>query len=272
MPLQRISDIDSATRAAVRELVGLDPVGALEYFDKLYVGPLSRRMDLAGASLLDCACGVAWLSVAAKLRGAGEVVAADLGAATLERAKAVLRLLDLEAEVPLVRADVTRLPFSDRRFDVVASIETLEHVPIERAMAELERVCGRFFVLETIHRHFPIDTHDTPYPLVHLLPTPLRRRINRRCGKHEVSGYPSLAQVEEPLRGFVLQTPFKTFQDVEEWEAIFPFEHPYQAGRRVSLEDRKWRMKRRYYRAAFSLLGKESRRVLDKIMGIYERG
>jgi hypothetical protein len=139
-------------------------------------------------------------------------------------------------------------------------------------MRELARVTGRFFLIETINRRFPLDTHDTSLPLVHWLPSALRAAVHRRVGGPEAPNrYPTLDEVEGALAGFVLRTHFKTFDDVEEWERAFPFAHPYQGGRNVSLSEPKWRAKRAYFRAVFGLLGHRGRGALDKIMGIYER-
>ena len=264
--------LDVAARARLRELTLLEPVPAIAFFDAFYAAPLAARLDLAGARILDCACGSGWLAAALALRGA-RVVAADLGAVPLARTGAVVSALGLGHAVAVLPADVTRLPFRDRAFDAVCSIETLEHVPIAPAMQELARVCGRFFVIETINRHFPIDTHDTPYPLVHWLPGPLRSRLHKRLRVDPPNRYPSVPEIERPLfaEGFALATPFKTFDDVDAWERVFPFSHPYQGGRAISLLQPKWRAKRRFYRTVFGMLGGNSRYFLDKIMGIYER-
>lgn len=266
-----IDAIDPAVRRKVADLVGLDPVAALRYFDNFYLAPLSRRVGIHEVSLLDCACGTGWLAMAARLRGARRVVAADLYPGTLETARAVARLLGLEDEIEWTTANVTALPFPDRQFDVVCSIETLEHVPVDLAARELARVCGRFFVVETINRRFPIDTHDTPYPLAHFLPDSIRRRVNTHYGTSEMNRYPSWGEVEAALTDFMLLTPFKTFVGPGEWEAIFPYENPYLSGQLVDLTQRKWRLKRWYYRANYACLGQRGRYGLDKIMGIYER-
>lgn len=270
--IDAIDAIDAEVRREVADLVGLDPVATLRYFDNFYLAPLARHMDIQGASLLDCACGTGWLAMAARMRGAGHVVAADLYPGTIEKARAVARLLGLEDQIEWATANVTQLPFDDRQFDVVCSIETLEHVPVIPASRELARVCARFFVVETINRRFPIDTHDTPYPLAHYLTKRIRRRVNTHYGTTEMNRYPSWGEVEAALTDFTLRTPFKTFADPGEWEAVFPYENPYLSGRPIDLAERKWRLKRWYYRANYACLGASGRYGLDKIMGIYERG
>lgn len=264
--------LDDAQRRRLHELTGLEPVGALAYFDRFYGAPLAARLDVTNARILDCACGLGWLAAALALRGARQVVAADLDTASLAKARVLMEMLGLQDRVQIVEADVTRLPWPDRHFDAVCTIETIEHVPITAAMAELARVCRRFFLIETINARFPVDTHDTSLPVVHWLPTPLRAAVHRRVGGPEQPNrYPTLEQIEAPLAGFVLRTHFKTFDDVEEWERAFPFAHPYQGGREASFTQRKWRAKRAYFRAVFGLLGHQGRGALDKLMGIYER-
>jgi SAM-dependent methyltransferase len=263
-------------RAHLRDFAGVDPDAAVVYFDRFYAAPLAARFGdkLSDARILDCACGSAWLSVALAKRGAKHIIAADLGKKALSRARLVVNAYDVGDVVTVCSADVTRLPFDDGAFDAVCTVETLEHVPVREAMRELVRVCRRVFVVETINRRFPIDTHDTPYPLVHWLPLPLRRRVHEKLGAPEPNRYPTLSDVERPLHraGFWLVTPFKTFDDVDAWRRVFPLHHPYQGGKRIDLDDnKKWRVKGKYYEVAFALLGKRSRHVLDKIMGIYER-
>jgi SAM-dependent methyltransferase len=72
------------------------------------------------------------------LASAAEVVGIDVSAAVVGAARA--RYPDLETVV----ADVRRLPFDDGRFDVVASISTLDHFAsyddVRTGLAELRRV------------------------------------------------------------------------------------------------------------------------------------
>jgi SAM-dependent methyltransferase len=259
------------SRAEIRAITGLDGDSAIKFFDRMFAAPLSRALDLRKSCVLDCACGLGWLSAALLLRGAKHVVACDLDPEKIAISERVLHALRLSDRVSFARADVCQLPFADGAFDAVCTIETLEHVPIDRALTQLARVCREVFILETPHRHFLFDTHDTPYPMIHLVPMRLRGRVHDWLGAPPPNVYPTLGQVERAFSDFALLTPFKTFKDVDEWERCYPLEHPYQGGRIVGPAQRLWRMKRFYYRTVFGLLGSESRRVLDKVTGIYRR-
>ena len=53
-----------------------------------------------------------------------------------------------ELGLPMVFGDATRLPFGDGAIDLVVGLEVMEHIPSpERALAEIERVCGGNIVL-----------------------------------------------------------------------------------------------------------------------------
>jgi ubiquinone/menaquinone biosynthesis C-methylase UbiE len=267
LPRWPISQEDGA---AIQSQCGLEPQATLDYFHRLFIEPLNALHPLAGASLLDCACGKGWVAVLAAHFGA-TVTGVDLSPGELAHAQRLAEAMGVGERVTFLEGDVTRLPFGDRAFDVVVSLETIEHVPHGPALNELVRVCDGTFVIETINQAFPVDTHDTPWPMVHWLPHPLRARVNRLRGNHEVSHYPTVVEVEQHLRDFDLKTPFKTFNDPEAWSRVFPLHHPYQGGARIDLKSRKWRLKKAYYQLAFSLLGKRSRFAMDKIQGIYQR-
>src|SRR5262249_48641484 len=148
-------------------------------------------LDIRKLRVLDCACGLGWLSAALLQRGAKHVVACDLDPDKIAIAERVHHALGLSDRVSFARGDVCQLPFADRVFDVVCTIETLEHVPIDRALTELARVCREVFILETPHRSFLFDTHDTAYPMIHLLPMRLRARVHDWLGAPPPNMYPT---------------------------------------------------------------------------------
>lgn len=95
------------------------------------------RRDLR---LIDCGCGNGWNL--ALMRRHGQVFAFDLTAGGLARARALDR--------PLVRADVTRIPFRSGTFDVATSFDVLQSVDDDgEAVVEMARVLrpgGRLLV------------------------------------------------------------------------------------------------------------------------------
>ncbi len=90
---------------------------------------------VAGKRVLDAACGEGYGSNLLA-RSAAEVVGVDVSAEAITHARERYSAgrVNLSFEV----ADATRLPFADRRFDVVVSFETLEH------LAAHEQLVGGF--------------------------------------------------------------------------------------------------------------------------------
>ncbi len=116
-----------------------------------------------------------------------------------------------------VVADGARLPFRDRSFDLVFSNSVIEHVgdlTRQRQFArEVTRV-GRKFHVQTPNRWFPIEPHLLT-PLVHFLPSGLRRRLLRNFTVWGLSTRPSQESVEE----FVAST---RLVDAGEMTSLFP--------------------------------------------------
>ena len=107
-----------------------------------------------GDRLLDAGCGLGWpLKVLTETRGA-RAVGADIDLGRLARARREVR-----GDVPLLAADVTRLPFPDDTFDKVLLSEVLEHVPDDLAgVHEVRRVLRPDGVVAVT-----VPNHDYPF-------------------------------------------------------------------------------------------------------------
>ncbi|MCZ7644508.1 MAG: class I SAM-dependent methyltransferase [Planctomycetota bacterium] len=83
-----------------------------------------------GAVVLDCACGTGYGSERLARRGAARVVGLDLARDALAYARRYHR----PKPAAFLRGDAARLPFAPETFDLIASFETIEHVPDDEAL------------------------------------------------------------------------------------------------------------------------------------------
>jgi 2-polyprenyl-3-methyl-5-hydroxy-6-metoxy-1,4-benzoquinol methylase len=110
------------------------------YRGRVYWGYLNMILEIAGniagKNVLDAGCGDGRFSAELKKRGA-DVTGVDLSEKALSFAKIFL------PDVNFLQAGIESLPLSDKIFDFIFFIETLEHIPPENipaVLSELKRV------------------------------------------------------------------------------------------------------------------------------------
>ena len=95
-------------------------------------------------TVLDAGCGEGFTLQAL---GSGKTFGCDISGAALQWAKRNL--------TPLNQADIHRLPYPDNAFDLVYSLEVLEHLPDSSlGLAELLRVSRRYALVSVPHEPF----------------------------------------------------------------------------------------------------------------------
>jgi 2-polyprenyl-3-methyl-5-hydroxy-6-metoxy-1,4-benzoquinol methylase len=130
----------------------------------------------APSSVLDVGCGEGALTQAwAVALGSARVVGVDLQDARLHAEWQARQSPNLN----FMAARAEELPFGDAEFDLVAAIESLEHVPDpDRALAEMVRVSGRHLLvsvpreplwrsLNLIRGAYPASLGNTPGHINH---------------------------------------------------------------------------------------------------------
>lgn len=236
----------------------------LRYFDKFFVTPASRHLDLSTSTLCDSGCGVGWLSFAFLLRGGKAAVLVDADAAQLGLARKIADVLQLADRCTFHCCRLQDIPLADKSVDLFTSVETLEHVGAGNVAAcvdKINRVTRRVVIVTAPNWLFPIDNHTTGRPFVHWLPRRLRDRFNAaamvehqefrekfrkmegQTGSNADAPPSGDIEAAEPPKPWTLAahlTDFRpvstalTFPSVADWKAAFPVLFPYPGqGRRT---------------------------------------
>lgn len=172
---------------AFEERISLDP--SSPWFGEHRSRYHFARQFVAGATVLDIACGTGFGAPIMFEGGAARVLSADLDPVALTEAAAQLSPHQL-----LCRADVTRLPLAMHSVDVITSFETLEHVTDAPAMLrELRRVLrpAGSLVLSTpnaLHTK-PVDgVPANPFHVKEYLPQELSELLRDHFGSVQLLG------------------------------------------------------------------------------------
>lgn len=122
---------------------------------------LARRTDLTGGRLLDIGCGDG--SYTSRLaEGFSAVDAIDIQADLLSRFAQRVAGSPLADRITISEMSAAKLDYPDDTFDLVTSIEVLEHiVELDEALAGIRRVLkpGGRFAFTTPNRWFLFETH-----------------------------------------------------------------------------------------------------------------
>jgi len=95
-----------------------------------------ERLEVRAERILDCGCGAGSnLDVLAARFPGARILGIDVEKDPLEFCHA-------ERTMPVAQADAAQLPFAGDAFDLVAALDTIEHVEVDlQALSELHRVC-----------------------------------------------------------------------------------------------------------------------------------
>lgn len=174
--LARVSDYLAPVAGKFNHAQMIHTYISSERFER-WVSVASAYLDPLGLDVLGSGCGVGGSLVAWWTAGAATVTGLEIDPAIVEMAQ--LRVAGLDG-VRALLYDGGELPFDDGSFDVVESLDVLEHVPHpQRYIAELTRVLrpGGAVLLVTPNRLFPMEQHVN-VPLVTWLPIDRANRLS----------------------------------------------------------------------------------------------
>jgi SAM-dependent methyltransferase len=139
-----------------RGLSYMDP-GHVQRF-QLLAGAISRMGPFK--SLLDAGCGTGGLLQALERVSEAELFGVDSSTHGISLAR---EQLIVASKIQVLRAELRSLPFPDCRFDLLACLDVLEHLPIfdiEDCLSEIFRVCNNTLIL-SINSDNPYLYHPT---------------------------------------------------------------------------------------------------------------
>lgn len=227
-----IADIPYLGEGMYRDL---DVRLTLDYMTRRYVAPVSRHVDLANATIADCAAGFGWLAFAFLLGGARRAVLLDIDERRLRAARVVAARLGLAERCDFIAARLQDAPLAPDSVDIFASIETLEHVGgenIRAGVAAIARCASRAVVLTTPNFLFPVIPHDTRLPLAHWLPSRVRQAYAKAAGRGDADEGNTFVKPWDlrPLaRKFRPVSHWQTFESGAEFDRFYPHYLPYGA-------------------------------------------
>lgn len=118
--------------------------------------------NLSDKVILDMGCGEGGFLVAVKKMGL-KAVGTDLSKTALDIAHLQMSCRpNLGNPSILTQSEGHHVPFADNTFDLITSIDTLEHIPdLEGFLKEMSRILkkGGYFYANTPNRHWPYETH-----------------------------------------------------------------------------------------------------------------
>lgn len=168
----------------------------------------SNLGTLEGKNILDVGCGEGGFVVALKEKNL-KALGVDISRDALEIAHLQLAYREHLGNPNIIcQTDGHHLPFPDNSFDLITSIDTLEHIPnLEGFMREVQRTLrkGGYFYANTPNRHWPYETHCRMY-FLHWVPYPLREPIIKSFFPKRLKKF---AQMDF-LRALNLLTPSET--------------------------------------------------------------
>lgn len=275
--LRTLADIDYLRHFDRGIYHDLDLELTLDYMRRRFVAPVSQHLDIRAATILDCAAGFGWLSFAYLLAGGRHAVLVEMDAPRLDAARAIAERLGIARRCTFVPSRLQDIDFGVDAVDIVASVETLEHVGrdnIRAGIRAMTRAASRVVVLTTPNFLFPVVAHDTELPFAHWLPASLRRRYAAAKGRADLDrGNQFLMPWDlAPLAGkFRPVSRYQTFATRDEYDRFYPHYMPYGADRTQRIRLAPKRGQRALHRGLAAALGRYSFALAPNLASVWLR-
>ena len=249
----------------------------IEYFEKRYILPLKKRVDIRDKVLLDVSCGFGWMAFAFLKQGGKFAYGLDTHKFSVDSANRIAKILSLDKKCSFDVGDIEKLPFKDKSVDFFSCLETLEHVENQKAaLHEMARVTQDYVVIETPNGLFPKDTHNTGLILGNYVPKCVRRAYVKLRKKPDdldtMTRVMNPFTIERGLKGFKVVSEMEAFDSIADWVKSRPYYMPYGLGKntfkpRINTKSKKYLVLSKLY----ALIGNRIRFVLPAYIAVLRR-
>lgn len=211
----------------------LDVELTLDYMRRRFVVPVSRHVDIANSTLLDCAAGFGWLAFAYVLAGGKRATLVEPDERRLEAARDIAQRLGIEQRCQFIAAHIQDIDLEDDGIDIFTTIETLEHVGranIAACVSNIARIARQAVILTAPNFLFPVVAHDTDLLFAHWLPEALRRRYAAARGRARFdhgNQFPLPWDLAPLMAKFRPSSRYQTFATRQDYDRFYPHYMPY---------------------------------------------
>lgn len=228
MTLDRSWITHQIREAGLPSLLGRLTLGREEHFSRYFFVREVLEKRLNQGPILDLACGVGYGgNLLAKEFGDVDVYCADIHENSLVCAQRHYGKIPGRENLRFVRADALSIPFSSNRFEVVVSLETIEHLSDQtRFLNEVTRVLRPegVFIVSSPNREITspgrtIDDPENPFHLIEYNFDEFKKELGRYFGRMEFFGqmtadFRTGSRLHRKLEGLVNIFKFKELTKV----------------------------------------------------------
>ena len=251
------------------------------YFTKAVIQPLEKKGLNFNDSIVDVASGDGQMSLALALLGYNDITLFDLDANRLNFGVKLIQLFCEDANPKKINDSATNL---NKKFDVLISYQTIEHLSNEGNYSVAKKICQIEFLnrideninklcfFNAPNRSFPIDGHDTGIPFFHYLPMTVKKYlINNsivKCSWAGICRPVSISFLNKHLRRFELSTNYYAFNSMVDYVTNYP-PFDYMGNRIPPIDAGQLPIKKVVINNISMILGKQMQKLLPVLSIIY---
>lgn len=252
----------------------LDIPLTIDFFHKRYINQLKKYIDITSASVVDCAAGYGWFTIAYLLAGGKKVFAVDLDQNRLEVVLEIARILSVDDRLELINSSLHEIPLNNNDVEIFSCIETLEHVGrinARRSLNKINNITKNLVLITTPNKYFPVVAHDTRIPFLHMLPPGKRGLISKIFKKQHLNDdnyFLSPFDLRILLTKFKVATSCMSFKNFNEYLDHYPFYLPYGNNQNNRWQNKPSFTKASYFKIVNTIFGRYSYWLMPSLSSI----